>query len=622
MLLGGNQTDHRPPTRATRLRLLALGPLDIGGGLSCVHVAPEQRAAVAEAIARSVIGPRPVALEGTVEIAGRLVALGSLPAPLLRPSASATIDRAYLDTVWREACARRRGDLEAAHAARRLDRHRTDAAIERARQRAIAAAVPAAAPEPEPRPEPEPMLDAVTPELERLVTALTDLQPVASPDALALADAFDALAAEPPHAPVDIDLTAIERRVAAARVEVAHAAGGVAPDARKRIEAAHRNVVDTERAVYEAGRKEKPVAVDAYQSARSELDDALQQGGVESYASYLVAIAAGAVPVDLEARLRAEIILAEAEQALHEARAAHHETLADDREERLLELRARAAQMLGHFPSDDAPGELRALRVPHPDAAVIRHELRAALAAIGVEGDDIERLARDTIRARKDAPAPSVLLEPAAPAPAPEPVVDAATRAEIDALLRERADREDALAALETELEQLDRQSAMPFGALLPDAAALAVNEMLDRYRASELLAGRLPLVLDGAFDDLASPVAARLAMQLAAVDDVQVIVVTADDALSTVMASVEAPVLAWPAELAVTAAAMPAVESDVTTCRAHPGAAPAANCVHCGRPSCMDCLAYVPGANDLWCVDCADTLSHRNLRLLRRRGA
>ncbi len=440
MLSGGMQSENGPPTRATRLRLRSLGPLEVDPGLSCLLVQADQRSPVAATIARSVIGPRPADMDGTVEIAGRFVSIQSLPAPLLRPSAAATVDRGYLDSVWHAACGQQRADLEAAHAARRLDRHRTEAAIERARRRAEAAVVVAPAPEPQPVLEPEPVVDDVTPDLERRLATLADLQPVPSPAALSLADEFDALAAEPPPPPpVDIDLNAFERRIAAARVEVAHAAGGVLPEARTRIEGAHRVVVDTEREMYDAGRKEKSAAMSAYQTALTELNAALHEAGVESYASYLVAIAAGAAPVDVEGRLRAELELAEAEEAMKTAQATLEHNVVDDREERQLDLRARAAQMLGHFPSNDAAAELRALRVAHPDAATARDELRVALAAIGIEGDDVEQLARDTIQARKDA------LPPAPPAP-PEPVApvavvtaeDPALRAEIDALLRER----------------------------------------------------------------------------------------------------------------------------------------------------------------------------------------
>jgi hypothetical protein len=67
---------------------------------------------------------------------------------------------------------------------------------------------------------------------------------------------------------------------------------------------------------------------------------------------------------------------------------------------------------------------------------------------------------------------------------------------------------------------------------------------------------------------------------------------------------------------------AAPVASNGATMCRVHAEHASAATCVQCGRPSCLDCLVYVPGESDLWCVGCAETLRGRNLRLLRRRGA
>src|SRR2546423_6759329 len=140
MQAGDSGREHRGPDAATRLRLLSVqtagGPFEFGGGLACVHTPPAARTAVAEEIARAVIGPRAAGVDGTLEIAGRYVALHSLPAPLLRPSAAATIDRSMLDDLWRDMCAQEHAEVAATHAARRLDRHRTDAAIERARERA------------------------------------------------------------------------------------------------------------------------------------------------------------------------------------------------------------------------------------------------------------------------------------------------------------------------------------------------------------------------------------------------------------------------------------------------------------------------------------------------------
>src|SRR5262245_8456204 len=128
---GSLGSDSERPDASTRLRLVALemagGSFRFGGGIGCVQTGASQRAAAAEAIARAVIGPRSTGVSGSIDIAGRLVALESLPAPLLKPSAVATIDRMHLDAVWADACARQRADLDAVHAQRRLERHRAEA---------------------------------------------------------------------------------------------------------------------------------------------------------------------------------------------------------------------------------------------------------------------------------------------------------------------------------------------------------------------------------------------------------------------------------------------------------------------------------------------------------------
>src|SRR4051794_29321926 len=190
MQAGGNRPEDGRPDASTRLRLLSLstpaGLVEFGGGLACVHARPDARHDVAGSIARAVIGPRTDDIDGTLEIAGRRVELHRLPAPLLRPSAPATIDRSILDELWRRARSQIRVEVQAAHAARRLDRHRTEAAIEHARARAqrlearAAACAQSIAP-PEPEPEPEVACpDEVTLRLEALLELFNDLRPVPS----------------------------------------------------------------------------------------------------------------------------------------------------------------------------------------------------------------------------------------------------------------------------------------------------------------------------------------------------------------------------------------------------------------------------------------------------------
>jgi hypothetical protein len=519
-------SDSARPNDATRLRLVALelpaGSFRFGGGIGCVQTGATHRSDAAAAIARAVIGPRAADVAGSIDIAGRLVALESLPAPLLKPSAVATIDRMYLDAVWADACARQRADLDAVHAQHRLERHRVEAAIERARQRAEA-------PEPlpvVPVPPPEPVEDEIATRLDALADALDDLRPVPSPSALARADEFDAYVAAPPAEPepVAVDLAALERRVAAARTAIAQASGGIAPDARTRIESSHRAVVEAERHVFDAGKKEKPAALAIYNAAVDEERAALALADIDSYASFLMAMTASVMNVDAEARARAERDLAAAQVELTEARSAH---------------------LLGRFAGDDPATELRRLRVDHPDAAACRNELRQELAAAGAPLDgDLVATARATAAARRKAvapPAPRVL--------SPDPVVaDEVIEAEIAALTHERARHERAVADLEAQLADLDVQQSQSIVELDGDAVGLTLMNLLDEYRASNLLAGRLPIVFDGAFDELAAPVLARIAVQLATLDDVQVIVVTASERVVAHLTSVGVPAFGWTA--------------------------------------------------------------------------
>src|SRR5690242_9832392 len=136
---GDSDSAHRATDRATRLRLLSLntpiGQIDFGGALACVLTDAEVRAAVASGISRAVIGPRVHDIDGALDIAGRVVSLQSLPAPLLAPSEPVVVDYPATTNAWHDLCRARRTEIESAHAARRLDRHRIDAAIDRARER-------------------------------------------------------------------------------------------------------------------------------------------------------------------------------------------------------------------------------------------------------------------------------------------------------------------------------------------------------------------------------------------------------------------------------------------------------------------------------------------------------
>jgi hypothetical protein len=558
------QPEREGVSAATRLRLLSLntgaGPVGFGGGLACIRTPPDTRTAIAQAIARAVIGPRPPDVDGTLDIAGRFVALQSLPSPLLRPSAASTVDRSLLGDFGRRGRAQRRADVQAAHATRRLERHRTEAEIARAHERAerLAARMAIAA-EQAPPPEPEPAApgmtpDEVTPRLEAMLGSLRELHPVPSADALAVADAFEELAATSTLSPepVDVDLVALERQVADARSTIAHAATGVSPAARARVEECQRAVAETEGALFAASRAERPGALFEYQEALSAARSALTEAGVDSYASFLAAIGGEPTRADVEARLRAELELAQAEAALDHARVLVDQPPAASLRDEELELRAQAALILGRFLGADPVAELRAVRVEHPAAADLRRALQRELEALGVHvGDDVVATAQSTIDARRAAPPPEP-PRPEPPAP-PQPVVEPADEkqqraleAEMRTLLDDRAAHDAALAVLEGQLDALDDQAAPEHGDV--DTVTLALATMLDSYRSGALLAGRLPVVLDGAFDEIGPYASAAAAKYLAAVDDVQVIVITCDEEVADAFSSAGAATSWWPA--------------------------------------------------------------------------
>jgi hypothetical protein len=646
--------DRARPGAGTRLRLMDLSlagnHAEFGGGLASVFVGTSDRTPVANAIASAVIGPRPAGITGTIEIAGRYVDLQTLPAPLLRPSATPLVDRLLLDDLWQEVCGQRRARIEAAHASRRVLRHRVGASLERARERARELAEPPA-PAPAPAPVEAPVVapaparlvpapDIATPVLQELLAAYGDLAPIPAPEALTLADEFDELAARPDiviDETVDLDLVALEARVTTARRAVAPTAGIVHPEVRSHIEEAHRSVVEAESALYEARKKDKAEALSLYQAALASEHAVLAEAGVESYAQFLVTIAQGVPQVDLEARWRAETELADAQTALQEARA----TLAlmhDGREELALELRARAAQLLGHFPGDDPAVELRALRVDHPDAEAVRTEVRRTLGSIDIAPE------RDAIGQARRVVADRIANPPMIAEPEPEPIVLAAVEdadealplreldaglaeerlalhAEIADLQRECDELDELLDAFERELDYLDEVGTRDSATIDADARNALFDALFACYRDGDLLAGRLPMVMDGVLDGMEPADVRHVAERLQLVDDIQVIVVTSDREVERALDQVGARPVAMYAEPRRGGERAQRAAPPTSFCFSHPAELPTASCSQCGRPSCLECLAYVPGEAELWCVTCADTRTRR-LRLLRRRGA
>ena len=364
------------------------------------------------------------------------------------------------------------------------------------------------------------------------------------------------------------------------RIAVTLASGGIEPEARRHIDTLHRNVIDAEVDISETKRRDRPEALARYEAAVRAEQEALSVTGIESYASFLVAIAGGAQRPDPAAHAEAEQQLKAAELELQQARHAFHARQLDqDEVDAELNLRARAAEVLGRFPDDDVAADLRALRVEHPDAAPMREQLRAELVELGAPaaGDPLEG-ARELLERPVGRP-PVAPAEPAAPAvlPEPAPAVEqrrvltddhALLHTEVMALVQTRDEHAAALDQLEGELARIDALRDADLDQLTADDTALAVAALLEAYRRGDLLAGRLPLVLDGALDGLPTPNRSAAIATLAGASDVQAIILTDDPHVVDGVRAANGAVQTWP-EAALTSAPRPTPTRRVDDVRA-----------------------------------------------------
>jgi hypothetical protein len=510
--------------------------LHFGGGLAGVYTASSDRSAAAHQIVATVIGPRPADAAGSVDINGRVISVHSLPPLPLPPSTPAVLDRHDLSAHWQALCARRRGELAATHASRRLERHRISAALDRARARELGRLEPA---------EPQPWSAAITvgstgslgpgrasadlrAQIRALMQSIDALSTVPSPEAMALADAWDAhtdllraRAAAPP-----VDLGAPEERVRRARMGVAMTAGGVPEEARDEIDRRHRDVVESEARLFEARRKTRVEAVTQYEAAVEAERAALSQAGVDSYASFLVAIAGGAGQAEGSAAAQQELV--DASAALDAARLAAGVSDAEELHARGVELRARAERLLSRtVVGGDPPAELRALRVESPTRSERVRELIDVLQSAGVERGDAIETARELL--------------------ATEPAERTPGWGIVEGLEEEYARHERILADLEREIARLDQIYDAEIDRIAAADLAQVMESLLDSYRAGNLLGGRLPVVLDGVFDGLDSSARDAGIRVLGRDTDVQSIVVTDDLEVMQSVTAAGGTIVLWP---------------------------------------------------------------------------
>ncbi|MGO9875024.1 MAG: hypothetical protein ACLPVY_14615 [Acidimicrobiia bacterium] len=572
--------DTRPPDQHSRLRVvdLRVGPgreLHLGGHLAGILADSRERSAAASWISATVAGPRPADADGSIDVDGTVVSVHTLPSPMLAPGQPRVVDQGLLWTQWRSSCARRRDELAAAHASHRLERYRIEAALERARTRP-AASTPR--PEPAPRPEPDRAAElpsgpepetgpegepddnaALRSQVQSLIASLDVLPAAPLPEGALLADAWDAHAAlvrvrDGLDALPSADVETLEQRVDAARASVAETSAGISDQARLQIEECHRGVVEAEAELFAAKRRHRSRAITNYEHAVAAELVTLADAGLDSHASFLVAVDEGAAASNAAARRLALAELAEARAELDEALQVPDMPTRAELEEREAQMGARAFELLGYAPGTDPAAELRALRVPTEGRAELLDEIAQVLTTAGVVviGDlvDCARAfvaprSRQPQTAARDRPATSTPSEPVRVVPA---AVTSVRTLDVETLEQQRFAHDRALEQLDTELAAIDAVYNADLRTLPAAELTRAVEVLLDRYRSGALLAGRLPLVLDGALDGL-TPAAREAAVKaLAGADDLQTIVVSDDVEVMQSLAQTGGTLVRWPA--------------------------------------------------------------------------
>jgi hypothetical protein len=586
--------------RLVDLRIDGEHLLHFGGGLSGVLASNGTRTTAAYAIAYTIVGPRPSGASGAIDIAGTLVSVWSLPSPMLSHDEPVLVDRDLVRRLFANTLVSRRAQLAAAHATCMLEGQRIEAelaalgvepAVEAVLDEAPEPAAPVEATPADPDAELAVFMESVRAygRVESLVAAL-EPEPLA--EALHLADLVDSNAAMMNardtlgHAAIDVE--AADRRVKLARVEVAMTSGGVSPEQRREIERRHRDVVEAEAHLSEVGRRRRPRALARYDAAVAMEQKALADAGIDSYAMFLMALTSGDARPDDRARQAAQDELASATAAYEQAVQLANLPSRDDLAARAELLREHARTLLGREPGRELAGELRALRVPRADHDERMRELVGMLREVGVEvGHDPVADARRYLRTppsihieQKPAwpmpdarwsgridqseafampgtsPQPVEELRPVAPPEPvgpPEPVAppeaarSAVELARIESLEHELDAQRQELAALETEMRELESMRDADLGQLSPTALQRAMESTLDAYRAGSVLAGRVPIVFDGVLDRV-SPEACDAALAvLAGAADLQAIIVSNEPPVMQRIRDAGGTIVHWP---------------------------------------------------------------------------
>ena len=568
-------SEARHPDIPGRLRVVDLRigserrQLHFGGGFACVLVAGDARAA-ARWIATTIVGPPPAVSDG-LPVGADQEPVWRLQSPLLPLRAPAVLDRELLQTIWRSDCARRFEVIATSREAIQLERRRIHGALERARiQPPLSAAAAATRARSGEADEDLANFKASARRFVRVQSLLGEIDsvvPGVSPEALELADLWDAHLASPPlpapgqipaagQIPSDarrsieyLPIEAVSQAVTAAPAQppppppsprAAHAgvpATDPAEDARRaEVERLHRDAVNAEAKLFRRGLVPRSRSVARYNDARLREQAALAGAGVDSYSEFLLGYHTHQQPDEetpAEPEASASSRSDPAAQAL-----------------RTRELREQARVMLGREPSEDVSGDLRSERTDPPARGERVAKLEEVLREEGITDiDDVVARARVFI-----ATPPSVHI--------PQPPtwamltgvselqaggVSAIPLHEIEGLERQLLAKDESLRDLESEIAHVVATRDLDLLRLGPDDFVRVIEAMFDAYRAGEVLEGHLPLVLDGVLDGLAGDSRDAGVVALAEVDDIQVIVVTDDLTVSRRVGAAGGTIVEWP---------------------------------------------------------------------------
>ncbi len=252
----------------------------------------------------------------------------------------------------------------------------------------------------------EPDRDAIVAAVARLEAAALDPD---GPDvaALALAEEIEAIAALRAHSnrlDDSVALAAAEAAVVETRAELERVRleiGAIDPELVAIARDCHADVEAAASALVVAKRAERAAARDTFTAAEAAERAALAVCGFTTYATLLVSVARGGTRPEDEGRLAAaQRAVAHAEASRRRAAIAAELPSEIELDDTDVELRARAATILGRIPGGDPAADLRRLRRSNGAVEVATDALCTALRAAGVEpGTDALAAARAVLAA-------------------------------------------------------------------------------------------------------------------------------------------------------------------------------------------------------------------------------